>query len=227
MAYVAWTGTATRSATAGSKSINLLAELKKFQDMSDGPNKGAFSVDPRHHELRHPLDRAGRSSPCTTSWTISHSDCDFVAAETWLATQQNDLGQRRRRVLQQREGRGLRRRRHRAGLSRRSPSARIGTDWDRPRASARTFLQGRTRTTSADSRTSARTAARRPRRRPPAIQAIIARGEHPEEPTGGTAIEDADHRPPPPAPDQRLVQADRSARTWIGSDELGAGRTRT
>jgi prenyltransferase beta subunit len=89
MAYVA-SRNSNQVATAGSKSINLLTELKKFQDMSDGPNKGAFSAIPGT------LNSAIHS----TAWAIlalhsllddPASDANFVAAEKWLATQQNDL----------------------------------------------------------------------------------------------------------------------------------------
>ena len=89
-AYVA-SGNGNQVATAGSKSINLLTELKKFQDMSDGPNKGAFAAIPGT------LNSAIHS----TAWAIlalhgvlddPASDANFVAAVKWLAKQQNDLG---------------------------------------------------------------------------------------------------------------------------------------
>jgi hypothetical protein len=90
MAYVA-SRNGNQVATAGSKSVNLLTELKQFQDMSNGPNKGAFAAIPGT------LNSAIHS----TAWAIlalhsvlddPSSDANFVAAEKWLATQQNDLG---------------------------------------------------------------------------------------------------------------------------------------
>ena len=89
MAYVA-SRNGNQVATAGSKSVNLLTELKKYQDMADGPNKGAFAAIPGT------LNSATHS----TAWAIlalysvlddPSSDANFVAAEAWLATQQNDL----------------------------------------------------------------------------------------------------------------------------------------
>ena len=47
-------------ATAGSKSINLLTELWKYQDMSDTSREQGRLLRPaRHHELRHPQHRLG------------------------------------------------------------------------------------------------------------------------------------------------------------------------
>ncbi len=90
MAYVA-SRNSNQVATAGSKSVNLLTELWKFQDMSDtSPNKGAFSA----------LPGTMNSATHSTAWAIlamysleddPGSDPHFVAARTWLAAQQNDL----------------------------------------------------------------------------------------------------------------------------------------
>jgi hypothetical protein len=77
-------------ATAGSRSINLLTELWKYQDMSDtSANKGAFSA----------LPGTMNSAIHSTAWAIlgmysleddPTSDAHFQAARTWLASQQND-----------------------------------------------------------------------------------------------------------------------------------------
>jgi len=86
MAYVASRNT-NQTATAGSKSINLFTELKKFQDMSGGPNNGAFAAIDLNDAIH------------TTAWAIlamyslldaPESNANFVAAESWLASQQND-----------------------------------------------------------------------------------------------------------------------------------------
>ena len=89
MAYVA-SRNGNQVATAGSKSVNLLTELWKFQDMSDtSPNKGAFSA----------ISGTMNSAIHSTAWAIlamysleddPASDPHFVAAATWLASQQND-----------------------------------------------------------------------------------------------------------------------------------------
>ena len=90
MAYVA-SRNSNQVATAGSKSVNLLTELWKFQDMSDtSTSKGAFSA----------LPGTLNSAIHSTAWAIlamysleddPASDPHFVAAQKWLATQQNDL----------------------------------------------------------------------------------------------------------------------------------------
>ena len=90
MAYVA-SRNSNQVATAGSKSVNLLTELWKFQDMSDtSANKGAFSA----------LPGTLNSAIHSTAWAMlamysleddPGSDPHFVAAQTWLAAQQNDL----------------------------------------------------------------------------------------------------------------------------------------
>jgi prenyltransferase beta subunit len=89
MAYVA-SRNSNQVATAGSKSVNLLTELWKYQDMSDtSVNKGAFSA----------LPGTMNSAAHSTAWAVlamynleddPASDPHFVAARTWLATQQND-----------------------------------------------------------------------------------------------------------------------------------------
>ena len=86
MAYVA-SRNSNQTATAGSKSINLFTELKKYQDMSGGPNNGAFAAIDLNDAIH------------TTAWAIlamyslldaPESNANFVAAESWLASQQND-----------------------------------------------------------------------------------------------------------------------------------------
>jgi hypothetical protein len=89
MAYVA-SRNGNQVATAGNKGINLLTELWKFQDMADtSATKGAFSA----------LPGTMNSAIHSTSWAIlamysleddPASDPHFMAAQAWLASQQND-----------------------------------------------------------------------------------------------------------------------------------------
>ena len=75
--------------TAGSKGINLLTYLLKYQDITDGSSsEGAFAP------ALPSLDSAVR----TTAWAIlamhnagvSRTDSRYLLAESWLAAQQND-----------------------------------------------------------------------------------------------------------------------------------------
>ena len=91
MAYVAARQT-NQVAAAGSRSINLLTELKKYQDMSDtSGNKGAFSS----------LPGTANAAVHTTAWAVlamyaleddPTSDANYRAARTWLSSQQNADG---------------------------------------------------------------------------------------------------------------------------------------
>ena len=89
MAYVAM-DRAAKVGSAGSKGVNLLTLLYSYQDAVEGsPTKGSFS----------PLPSTSLSAARTTSWALLalynlgvSSDARFLAAETWLAAQQNANG---------------------------------------------------------------------------------------------------------------------------------------
>jgi hypothetical protein len=91
MAFVA-ARQSNQVASAGSRSINLLAELWKYQDMSDtSANKGAFAA----------LPGTMNAAIHSTAWAIlamyaleddPTSDAHFQAARSWLAGQQNVAG---------------------------------------------------------------------------------------------------------------------------------------
>ncbi len=208
MSYVAM-DKSSAIGTAGSKGVNLLTNLLKYQSTADGANKGAFAP------ALPSLDSAVR----TTAWAIlamhnagvSRTDSRYLLAESWLAAQQNDDA----------GGNGGWSSREVGGSSDAFDTAMAyqaltvssdGTDWDPDRA--RTFMLSAQRANGGFSSTA--TGSTEAEATSAGVQAILAMGEHPEDTAWTTASGDT-----PITALQRLLQTNGSYKSTASSRVRG------